>query len=291
MSVSNKASLLDRILHRTQSEESQNSNTQQQYSLKSNESLPPLAPVELKGYKPSTHHKLLDQELANNLRNLMPPRLQLFDDWQLIYSLDQHGISLNTLYSKCDTTHQIDQLKKDKALKSGGYGDLIINDMINGGSSNLPGSTIVGYSNKYSGLNREIKRPIGYVMIIRDNKNNRFGCYLNENLRPMDHKRYYGNGECFLWKLEKVDKHEFRFKAFMYTGINDNIIFSNHDFIAIGSSDGKNGLWVNSNLDEGVSYRCDTFGNEILNGKGDFGDRVGKFKIIGLEIWRIGSLE
>ncbi|EGV66182.1 TLD-domain-containing protein, partial [Yamadazyma tenuis ATCC 10573] len=149
------------------------------------------------------------------------------------------------------------------------------------------------------------KRPLGYVMVIRDSKGNRFGCYLNEHLHPMEHRRYYGNGECFLWKLEKIHKNStqdtdldhHRFKAFMYTGINDNIIYSNHDFIAIGSSKGQNGLWIGSNLLEGVSYRCDTFGNEVLNGIGDRGDSssfgdsvVGKFKILGLEIWRIGTL-
>lgn len=300
MSLSNKPSLIGRILHRNTSDEdttSKSSTPPPEHSFKSDESLPPLPPVELKGYKPSTHHKLLDQELASNLRNLMPPRLQLFDDWNLIYSLDQHGISLNTLYGKSDVNNQIDEMKKGRAAQERGYGDLIVNDMINGSGPSSK-SKVVGYSSSFSGYNRETKRPVGYVMVIRDNKNNRFGCYLNENLRPMDHKRYYGNGECFLWKLEKITKHEHRFKAFMYTGLNDNVIYSNHSFIAIGSSNGKNGLWINSNLEEGVSYRCDTFGNEILNGPGSHGDnadgdseKVGKFKILGLELWRIGSLE
>ena len=48
-------------------------------------------------------------------------------------------------------------------------------------------------------------------------------------------------------------------KAFMYTGINDNIIYSNHDFIAIGSSNGQNGLFIDKSLLSGVSYSCDTF--------------------------------
>lgn len=145
-----------------------------------------------------------------------------------------------------------------------------------------------------------IRRPVGYVLIVKDNKNNKFGAYLNENLKPMDHKRYYGNGESFLWKQEHVKgTKDHRFKAFMYTGINDNIIYSNHDFIAIGSSNGQNGLYINKSLEEGISYRCETFGNEILNGDGDlggnshkFGDKVfGKFEIRGIELWRVGSLD
>lgn len=244
--------------------------------------LPPLPPIVLKGYKSNIKRKLMTEELSNNLRNLLPNRLQLFDEWQLIYSMDQDGISLNTLYNRCDLSHQLNEIKRQKQFEKG-YGDQIVSNII-----------------MTNGYHRDYKRPIGFIMVIRDSKNNRFGCYLNENLRPMDHKRYYGNGECFLWKLEKLEGQDHqRFKAFMYTGINDNIIYSNHDFIAIGSSKGQNGLWINSDLLEGVSFRCETFGNEVLNGSGDLGDnhelmgehKVGKFKILGLEIWRIGTLE
>lgn len=32
----------------------------------------------------------------------MPSRLQLVDSWKLIFSLDQNGASLKTLFEKCD---------------------------------------------------------------------------------------------------------------------------------------------------------------------------------------------
>lgn len=32
----------------------------------------------------------------------MPARLQLCDDWHLVYSLEQDGVSLGTLYKKCE---------------------------------------------------------------------------------------------------------------------------------------------------------------------------------------------
>ncbi|EGW31510.1 uncharacterized protein SPAPADRAFT_62089, partial [Spathaspora passalidarum NRRL Y-27907] len=258
-------------------------------SCSSSSNLPPLSNLILSGYSASTRHKLLDLELANNIRNLIPARFQLFDSWELVYSMEQHGISLNTLYRHCNLDFQLRQFKKKKKAEKG-FADSIVSNMVVGDIS----------TSRYP---IEGKRPIAYVLIIKDENNCKFGAYLNQNLKPMDQKRYYGNGECFLWKCERYIPHEFasdgttkkgkeqvRFKAFMYTGINDNIIYSNHDFIAIGSSNGQNGIYIDKSLYKGVSYRCDTFGNEILNSAVYDDGRIGRFKIMGLEIWRIGSL-
>ncbi|KAG7663219.1 OXR1 [[Candida] subhashii] len=258
-----------------------------------------LGPLTLKGYKDSTKHRLLDVELANNIRNLIPARLQLFDSWDLVYSMEQHGISLNTLYRHCNPEYQLQQLKKRKKAEKG-FADSIVSGMM-----------VVGGDTPSSRYNFEARRPQAYVLIIKDENNCKFGAYLNQNLKPMEHKRYYGNGECFLWKCEQFDptkldhysekpikgesdsnnNSDTRFKAFMYTGINDNIIYSNHDFIAIGSSNGQNGIFIDKSLYKGVSYSCETFGNEILNSHIDYDLKIGRFKIMGLEIWRIGTIE
>jgi hypothetical protein len=65
---------------------------------------PPLYPVSLKGYRSSTSSsaQLLSRALAEEIRLLVPPRLQLCEEWNLVYSLDQDGVSLGTLYKKCD---------------------------------------------------------------------------------------------------------------------------------------------------------------------------------------------
>lgn len=254
------------------------------------ESLPPLANLTLLGYNDHTKHRLLDQELASNIRNLLPPRLQLFDDWELLYSMEQHGISLNTLYRVCDPDYQRQQLRIKKTGKKveKGFAEGVVNSMVT-----------FGHHDQNVG-----SRPHGYVIIIQDEKKNRFGCYINEHPRANEHKRYYGNGECFLWKCEwyqdthhhsgdkdaKPQRKE-RFKAFMYTGINDNIVYSNHEFVSVGSSHGQNGLWFDKSLDLGISYPCETFGNEILNELGHTGHKFGKFKIMSMEVWRVGLLE
>ncbi|KZF21829.1 TLD-domain-containing protein [Xylona heveae TC161] len=65
---------------------------------------PPLTPLSLKGYQPSTPTSaaILTRTLAEEIRLLVPPRLQLVEDWNLVYSLEQHGVSLTTLYKRCN---------------------------------------------------------------------------------------------------------------------------------------------------------------------------------------------
>jgi hypothetical protein len=65
---------------------------------------PPLYPISLKGYRSGTSSsaQLLSRALAEEIRLLVPARLQLCEEWNLVYSLDQDGVSLGTLYKKCD---------------------------------------------------------------------------------------------------------------------------------------------------------------------------------------------
>ncbi|AGO13079.1 AaceriAFL078Wp [[Ashbya] aceris (nom. inval.)] len=57
-----------------------------------------LPPVQLCGYLGSTRDRLLTAELCAELRPLMPSRIQLYTKWCLLYSLEQHGASLHSLY-------------------------------------------------------------------------------------------------------------------------------------------------------------------------------------------------
>ena len=63
---------------------------------------PPLTPLTLSGTTPST---ILSKAVAEEIRLLVPPRLQLADTWSLAYSLEGDGVSLGTLYKKCTSSN------------------------------------------------------------------------------------------------------------------------------------------------------------------------------------------
>ncbi|KAL6942376.1 hypothetical protein ACO0QE_003551 [Hanseniaspora vineae] len=63
-----------------------------------------LPEITLNGYKPETRHRVVKQDMCNDLRSLMPTRIQLYSSWTLLYSLEQHGASLSTLYSDVKPT-------------------------------------------------------------------------------------------------------------------------------------------------------------------------------------------
>ncbi|KAK9248701.1 TLD-domain-containing protein [Lipomyces tetrasporus] len=218
---------------------------------------PPLTPLTLVGYGERTKNRLLSPALAEEIRHLLPLRLQLYDTWRLCYSLEQHGVSLTTLYS-------------------------------------------------LSVPPRTASRP-GYVLIIEDNLGGIFGAYLNEYPHPTKNGRYYGNGECFLWKSRVITRTpnastaslalagsdsdsasirsvNIQFRAFPYTGINDYMILCEPGFLSVGGGDGKYGLYLDDRFEKGISNSCPAFGNEPLSESG------AKFGIVGVEIWRISSV-
>lgn len=65
---------------------------------------PPLYPLTLCGYSENTDEsaRLMSKAIAEEIRLLIPPRLQLCDEWHLVYSLEQDGVSLGTMYKNCD---------------------------------------------------------------------------------------------------------------------------------------------------------------------------------------------
>ncbi|KAJ3036539.1 oxidation resistance protein 1 [Rhizophlyctis rosea] len=60
--------------------------------------------IHLKGRNPLTE-QIMTEELAEKIRLHLPPLLRESTVWQLVYSLDQHGISLNTLYKRAAEDH------------------------------------------------------------------------------------------------------------------------------------------------------------------------------------------
>ncbi|CDM31967.1 hypothetical protein CBS147339_1250 [Penicillium roqueforti] len=64
---------------------------------------PPLTPLTLgiPTGADSLQQQLLTRPLAEEIRLLVPPRLQLAETWRLAYSLNRDGASLSTLYENC----------------------------------------------------------------------------------------------------------------------------------------------------------------------------------------------
>lgn len=64
---------------------------------------PPLDPLVLHGYRDGTPQtaRLLSAAVAEEIRSMVPERLRIVEDWSLVYSLEQDGASLATLYQRC----------------------------------------------------------------------------------------------------------------------------------------------------------------------------------------------
>jgi len=64
---------------------------------------PPLTPLSLVGTPEGALEsaQILTKALAEEIRLLVPPRLQLAGTWRLVYNLEEDGVSLATLYNKC----------------------------------------------------------------------------------------------------------------------------------------------------------------------------------------------
>lgn len=247
---------------------------------------PPLDPLVLHGYRASTPEsaKLLTPAVAEEIRTMVPERLRIVDDWYLIYSLDQDGASLTTLYQRC----------RQYEGKRAGF-VLVVKDQVGG----------VSLSER------------AHKQGCDANQQQTFGAYLSEYPHPAH--SYFGNGECFLWRASTLamlplppsadttnmtrtttlapptstsksssrtqspaPSETIRFKAFPYSGLNDFCMNCETGFLSVGSGGGHYGLWLDDSLEIGHSSRCETFGNEPLSDEGT------KFGIIGVELWVMG---
>lgn len=176
----------------------------------------------------------------------MPSRIKLCKTWTLLYSLDDYGTSLTTLYDRVQ-----------------------------------------------AGLR---KSAGGCVLAVQDTNGAIFGAYVNEAFHKQD--TYYGNGECFLWKVDSFpSKDSFRIgpivRTFRWTGRNDYLILSNGDFVSVGNdTHGKFGLYVDKELMHGFSASCETFNNEplasVTSTNSSDGSEEAKFEIVSLECWAVG---
>jgi hypothetical protein len=136
------------------------------------------------------------------------------------------------------------------------------------------------------------------LMAIKDSNDQIFGAYISESVQISS--RYYGTGECFLWK--KGDGHDQRsFKVFEWSGLNELNILTTRDMIAFGGGkQGHFGLCLDQYLEGGTTARCDTFRNEPLTISSRIDDVIKpqtvptyyetpdiSFECINIEFWKI----
>ncbi|CBQ68161.1 conserved hypothetical protein [Sporisorium reilianum SRZ2] len=236
---------------------------------------------------------------ASRIQALLPPRLQLGKRWSLLYSLDQHGISLQTLYHR--VAAGLDPTKAGRSVsgnQSGNGADdsSAAEGWLRGASRETQQAlgtraTSNGGQKMHIGGGLSSISDAGLVIAIKDENDNVFGAFVNEKLRPQQH--YYGSGECFLWKTVAAPKEEDRaVERYRWTGKNDYMVLSESTFLSVGGGEGKFGLWIDGALEKGVSSCCPAFDNEVLcdgraRGKGRT-EGEGRFECYGLEVWAVG---
>ncbi|XP_034117327.2 oxidation resistance protein 1 isoform X26 [Drosophila albomicans] len=100
------------------------------------------------------------------------------------------------------------------------------------------------------------------LIVIEDTEHNVFGALTSCSLHVSDH--FYGTGESLLYKFNPS------FKVFHWTGENMYFIKGNMESLSIGAGDGRFGLWLDGDLNQGRSQHCSTYGNEPLAPQEDF---------------------
>jgi hypothetical protein len=275
---------------------------------------PPLTPLDLRHDLSSTaaDSLLLTRSLAEEIRLLIPPRLQLIDRWKLAYSLEAHGSSLATLYEQCANVSTYTQRS--------GY-VLVVRD---GATSSASGSVFGAYlsdapkpSLHYFGTGECFLWRASILPTLRDLSSD-----LKDRSEPVSEELLELVGLPPPPSADTTHMQRFttirgdrrpsasaskspppssthlqpppdrsgastpdriRFKAFPYSGVNDFLVYCESGYLSVGGGDGHYGLWLDDELNSGVSETCPTFGNEPLSDEGR------KFDVLGVEVWYVGA--
>ncbi|KAL6707363.1 oxidation resistance protein 1 [Coniothyrium glycines] len=243
---------------------------------------PPLTPLSLRGYRSGMREqgKLLTRALAEEIRLLVPIRLQLVDEWTLVYSLEQNGVSLGTLYQKAD----------DYRGKRGGF-VLVVKDTSGGvfgaylSDAPHPSSSFYGNGECFLWRAHVLSSlpDLAANLPPLPSEDTTHAVRMTTIATPKNRIDALSTENGHADKSGTSTPERIRFKAFPYSGVNDYMIFCEHSYLSVGGGDGHYGLWLDDNLEHGVSDTCLTFGNEPLSDDGK------KFEVMGVEMWYIGS--
>ncbi|PBP26002.1 oxidation resistance protein 1 [Diplocarpon rosae] len=260
---------------------------------------PPLYPVHLKGYQTSTpgSARMLSPALAEEIRLLVPARLQLCEDWNLVYSLEEDGVSLGTLYKKCEDMRGLRNgfvlvVKDGQGGLFGAYlteaphpsphyfgtGECFLwrASVLTSTSipTNLPPPPSADTT--HAVRSTTVGSPQGLNLVSPSN----FSPSVASSSQSTSSLRSPQNAQ-FISGISTPER--IRFKAFPYSGVNDYMMLCETGFLSVGGGDGHYGLWLDDVFERGISSHCLTFGNEPLSEEGE------KFEILGVELWSIGN--
>jgi len=266
---------------------------------------PPLTPLTLKSLHKRTSH-VLTRALAEEIRLLVPPRLQLVDSWRLAYSLETDGASLATLYKCCEEISTRIQRAgyviavRDSSNTKGSVFGAYLTDapkpsphFFGTGECFLWRASILPSMRDFPGFQGGNKAPQSEDLLelaglppppSADTTNlQRFTTVRGERHQ----KPKPANSDLLEPPVESRSgtstPDRIRFKAFPYSGMNEFMIFCEPGFLSVGGGDGHYGLWLDDTLEKGISDTCPTFGNEPLSEEGHH------FNVLNLEIWYVGA--
>ncbi|KAI9801655.1 MAG: oxidation resistance protein 1 [Piccolia ochrophora] len=264
---------------------------------------PPLYPLCLSASGPS---QLLTRALAEEIRLLIPARLQLVEEWTLVYGLERDGVSLATLYKKCEAMRDGSARRGFVLVVRDGDGSIFgayltdaphpaphyygTGECFLWRASLLPSSPSLlsllppppSSDTTHMTRSTTIASPTdGSGPSLSPRKSRGSGGSGGDSTTlspggPTSVSSLGGGG------ANGASTPRIRFKAFPYSGVNDYMIFCETGFLSVGGGDGHYGLWLDDVFERGVSSACPTFGNEPLSDEGD------KFDVLGVEVWAVG---
>ena len=95
------------------------------------------------------------------------------------------------------------------------------------------------------------------LLLVETTDGNIFGAYLSKSLRNRSSRKFFGTGETFPFTLRPAPAHF----PWQEQHENHQFIYADENFLAIGCSAGKFGIWIDKDLNQVVSSPCDTFRN------------------------------
>jgi hypothetical protein len=252
---------------------------------------PPLTGLTLHGISSTPlKSQVLSKVIAEEIRLLFPSRMQLVTDWTLAYNFENDGTSLSSLYKKCQefysSNHGFVLAVKDS---SGGIFGAYLTEAphpsphyFGTGECFLWRATVIPQSSMVLNL-----PPPPSADTTHAQRSTTLGSPTFDT-RPQISSPWtptspYSQSSPSPNRNGSKTPDIIRFKAFPYSGVNDYMMFCQQDYLSVGGGDGKYGLWLDGQLEKGISSQSQTFGNEPLSDEGE------KFDVLNVEIWFIGN--